>query len=116
MLKRLWLDDGGAVLTAELILLLVLLVMGIGVGLVMLRDAMVIELASVASAITNMNTSFDFGNLMWTSPDALGGEIKGVGMSSWDDTNTWGDSFDLQNGSLVQEVYGVDLETVVFER
>ena len=39
MLKRLWLDEGGAVLSTELILLLVITVIGMVVGLTALRDA-----------------------------------------------------------------------------
>ena len=51
MLKRLWRDEGGAILTTELILIMVLTVIGMIVGLTALRDAVDYQLADLAAAI-----------------------------------------------------------------
>lgn len=71
MLKRLWLDEGGAVLTTELILLICVLIIGIGAGLVVLRDAVIAELAYVGQAIVGIDASYCFPGVQYT--DATGG-------------------------------------------
>jgi Flp pilus assembly pilin Flp len=60
MLKRLWTDEGGAILSAELILIMTILVIGLIVGLKTLQDAVVTELADVAQAIGALNQSYSF--------------------------------------------------------
>jgi hypothetical protein len=66
-MKRLWSDESGAVLSVELILLLVLVVFGIGVGLTVLRDAVLVKLCDVANAIGALDTSYAFYGLTYTS-------------------------------------------------
>jgi hypothetical protein len=63
MLKNLWLDEGGALLSVELILLMVITVIGISVGLVVLRDAVVSELQIVASAVNSIDPGYAWGSL-----------------------------------------------------
>ena len=57
MMKRIWNDESG-VLTFEWILLITLLVIGIVGGLAAVRDAYIIELSSVADAITSLDTGY----------------------------------------------------------
>ena len=58
MFKKLWADEGGAILSAELILIMTILVIGLIVGLKTLQDAVVTELADVAGAIGALNQSY----------------------------------------------------------
>jgi len=60
MLRRLWADEGGAILSAELILIMTLLVIGMIVGLKALQSAIVTKLGDVVAAIASLNTSFSF--------------------------------------------------------
>ena len=67
MLKSLWLDEGGAVLSLELVLLLVILVIGATVGMVILRDAVVCTYQRVASAVDSIDPGFG-----WTGLEYVG--------------------------------------------
>jgi Flp pilus assembly pilin Flp len=60
MLKNFWNDEVGAVVSAELVLVLTILVIGMVVGLSAVRDAVVSELADVAQAIANVNQSYSY--------------------------------------------------------
>ena len=66
MLKNLWLDEGGAVLSFELMLLLVIVVIGVSVGMVILRDAVVSEFQCVAAAINTLNPGYMIADLQYT--------------------------------------------------
>ena len=66
MLKRLWLDEGGAILSAELCLIMVLLVIGMVVGLTALRDAVDFQLADIAGAIAALDPGYSFTGLKYT--------------------------------------------------
>ncbi len=58
MLKQLWNDESGAILSAELVLIMTILVIGMIVGLSELQDAVVNELNDVGEAIGSLNQSF----------------------------------------------------------
>lgn len=58
--KRLWGDESGFVVSADLILISTILVIGLLVGLVSLRDQIVQELGDVAVAVGNLNQSYSF--------------------------------------------------------
>jgi hypothetical protein len=60
MLFRLWNEETGAVVSAELLLVGTILVIGTVVGLKSVRDSVVTELADVAQAIGNVNQSFSY--------------------------------------------------------
>ena len=66
MLKRLWLDEGGAVLSVELILLIVITVIGVSVGMVVLRDAIVTEFQDLAAAVNSIDTGYAWRALQYT--------------------------------------------------
>ena len=82
MLKRLWLDEGGAILSAELLLLMVILVIGLSVGMVALRDAIVSQYGELALAIAGVDTSFGWSGLYYECAIA-GGFGDGDGSFAW---------------------------------
>lgn len=57
---RLWNEETGAIVSAEIILVASILVIGIVAGLKSLRDSVVTELGDVAQAIANINQSYSF--------------------------------------------------------
>ena len=58
MLKALWNDEAGVILSAELVLIGTILVLGMIVGLVELQCSIVAELSDLASAFGNLNQSY----------------------------------------------------------
>ena len=60
MLNKLWKDEAGAILSAELVLIMTILVIGMVVGLSELQDAVVNELNDVGEAIGSLNQSYFF--------------------------------------------------------
>ena len=58
MFLRLWKEDAGAIVSAEIMLVASILVVGVIAGLASLRDSVVTELADVAQALANVNQSF----------------------------------------------------------
>jgi hypothetical protein len=65
MLKGLWLDEGGAILSFEFMLLLVIVVIGISIGMVILRDAIVTEFQLVAAAVNSLDPGYGWGPLTY---------------------------------------------------
>ena len=55
MLKRLWSEETGAIVSAEIMLVMTILVIGVIVGLKSVRDSVVTELADVAQALGNID-------------------------------------------------------------
>jgi hypothetical protein len=60
MLMKLWNDEVGAIVSAEIVLVATILVIGMIVGLKSVRDAVVTELADVAQAIANIDQSYSY--------------------------------------------------------
>ncbi|MCA9035025.1 MAG: hypothetical protein KDA91_07845 [Planctomycetaceae bacterium] len=58
MLKSLWNDEAGVILSAELVLIGTILVLGMIVGLVELQCAVVAELSDLSSAFGNFSQSY----------------------------------------------------------
>lgn len=58
LFKRFWNDEQGFVASADLILISVIVVLGMIVGLAMLRDEVVQELGDLATAIGQLNQSY----------------------------------------------------------
>ena len=54
---RLWKEEAGAIVSAEIMLVMTILVLGVVVGLKSVRDSVVTELADVAQAIANVDQS-----------------------------------------------------------
>jgi hypothetical protein len=59
-LKRLWNDEAGFIISAELVLVATVLVIGMIVGLVSLRNQVVQELVDVGQAIGSISQSFAY--------------------------------------------------------
>ena len=63
MLKRLWNEEVGAIVSAEIMLVATILVIGAIVGLKSVRDSVVTELADVAQALGNVNQSYSYSGV-----------------------------------------------------
>ena len=59
MLKTLWNDEAGVILSAELVLVSTILVLGLIVGLVELQCSIVAELSDLSSAFGNFSQSYE---------------------------------------------------------
>ncbi|MBL8829844.1 MAG: hypothetical protein JNM18_22890 [Planctomycetaceae bacterium] len=68
-LNRLWNEQDGAIVSAEIMLVGTLLVIGVIVGLKSVRDSVVTELADIAQALDNTSQSYWYGG----SQNAYGG-------------------------------------------
>lgn len=63
MLKNFWNDEAGVIVSAEIVLVLTILVIAMVVGLTAVRDAVTTELADVAQAIANVDQSYSYGGI-----------------------------------------------------
>jgi Flp pilus assembly pilin Flp len=61
LLKKLWNDDCGALISMEFLFVAVILVIGIIVGLTAVRNAVNAELTALADAILALNVGFSIG-------------------------------------------------------
>ena len=61
--QRLWHDEAGFVVSTELVLISTITVIGLIVGLTTVRDVVVIELADVADAISEIDQSYSYGQI-----------------------------------------------------
>ena len=59
MIKSLWNDEAGVILSAELVLIATILVLGMIVGLVELQTAVVTELGDLATSFGKLDQSFN---------------------------------------------------------
>ncbi len=75
MLKTLWNDEAGFIISAELVLVATLLVIGLIVGLSEVQHAVVSELNDVADAIGELNQAYSFSGF---SKCDNGGRIHAV--------------------------------------
>ena len=72
MLKKLLNDENGFVVSAELILVSTITVLGLVVGLAEIRQAVAQELEDVATAIGSVNQSYSFTGLRTCKAQASG--------------------------------------------
>ncbi len=63
MMQKLWKDDCGAVLAIEFILFASIVLFGLIVGFVGLRNAVVAELSAVSDAIVDLSVCFSYSGL-----------------------------------------------------
>ena len=75
LLNQLWQDDAGAVLAIEFILFVVILLFGLIVGLVALRNAIVAELSGVADAVADLSICFSFSGLTNCESSVCGSQV-----------------------------------------
>lgn len=86
MLKRLWNDDAGFVVSFELVLVATVLVIGLTVGLVSVRNAMHSELVELARAIANIDQGYNYCGLTGCCASSAGSGV--VDTDGVIDTNT----------------------------
>jgi Flp pilus assembly pilin Flp len=60
MFRRLWHDEHGAVGSAELVLIMTIMAVGVLVGMKSFRDAAVTEFADMAQALANLDQSYSY--------------------------------------------------------
>src|SRR3974390_2700051 len=60
IIAKLWNDEGGALISVEWVFVATILVLGVTVGLVAVRNAVNSELAEAANAFSALNQSYSF--------------------------------------------------------
>lgn len=75
LVNRLWSDDAGFVVSSELVLIATVLVIGLLVGMVTIRDQLVQELGDVADAIANVNQSYSFSAVTGHHSSTAGSDL-----------------------------------------
>lgn len=83
VLRRLWNDEAGFVISTELTMVASVLVVGVMAGAVTMRDQLVQEMADTAMAISSFNQSFSFSAVTACGVSTAGGQFK--------DENLFGD-------------------------
>jgi hypothetical protein len=78
MLKTLWNDEAGVILSAELVLIGTILVLGMIVGLVELQHSIVGELSDLASAFGNLDQSYSVSGLGSVKPGGFKARVYGA--------------------------------------
>ncbi len=78
-MMKLWNDEAGFIVSAELVLIATILVLGMIVGLVSVRDQVVQELGDIALAIGFINQSYSFSGITGHTSSTTG---------SWMDDST----------------------------
>ena len=63
MFGRLWNDEHGVVGSAEMVLIMTIMTIGVVVGMKSFRDAAVTEFADLAQALANLDQSYSFSAL-----------------------------------------------------
>ncbi len=84
LITRFWQDDIGFIISMELILIASIVVIGILMGLVSVRDGMVSEMSDVAGSIQDMNQTYYYRGVTGHSSRTAG--------SSWLDRRDWCDT------------------------
>jgi hypothetical protein len=72
MMKKLWNDEVGAIISAELVLVMTIVGIGMITGLASVRDAVIEELADVGAAIGSVDQSYSVGNVVAHSAATAG--------------------------------------------
>ena len=62
--RRLWSDETGGINSAELMLIMTILCVGMLVGIKSMRDATVTEFADMAQALSDLNQSYSFPGIV----------------------------------------------------
>ena len=75
-MKKFWSDEAGFIVSAELVLIATILVLGMIVGLVSVRDQVVQELGDVALAIGQINQSYSFSGITGHTSSTEGSQLR----------------------------------------
>jgi len=98
MLRTLWKDEAGFVISSELLLIVTIMVIGLIVGMVAVRDAVVQELADVAAAIGALDQSYQYNGV--TNTCSAAGTHGGQMVDDADEC----DQEPIQTGSSVDTI------------
>lgn len=91
MLKQLWKDEAGFVVSAELVLVATILVIGMIAGLSEVQHAVVQELNDVGEAIGSLNQSYYYSGFR--------SEKQAGGLKAFSSGSSFGDYFDHCDGN-----------------
>lgn len=69
-------DERGFIISIELVLIATIVVIGLIAGLTALRDAIVSELADVASAVQDLNQSYSYSGVASNSAATVGADFS----------------------------------------
>ena len=84
MLRNFWNDENGFIVSAELVLIATIAVIGLIVGMVEVQFALVGELNDVSDAIGSLNQSFSFTGFHGFKSAGFGGAFGGFGgVKAW---------------------------------
>ena len=83
--KKFWNDDSGVVVSAELVLILTIAVLGVVVGLAEFRTAVVAEFGDLSAAFSHLNQSYGYAGLHGCWNPCAGGWRSWVAGSSFVD-------------------------------
>jgi hypothetical protein len=75
LIRELWQDDLGFIISAELVLVATILVLGMIVGLVTIRDQVTQELGDVAAAFSQLVQSYSFSGVTGHTSQTAGSEF-----------------------------------------
>jgi hypothetical protein len=106
-MMKLWNDEAGFIVSAELVLIATILVLGMIVGLVSVRDQVVQELGDVALAFGRFNQSYSFSAITGHTSSTSGGVFEDTG----DVCDTGGDPLDLPAVCISVQETGYTSET-----
>jgi hypothetical protein len=99
--EKLWGDESGFIVSTDLILISSILVIGLLVGLVSVRDQIVQELGDVAVAVGNLNQSYSFAAHPVTFVSHGATYTFTVAGSNFTDTTDIGETGSLENNTGV---------------
>lgn len=94
LLRDLWRDECGFILSTELLMIATIVVVGLMAGFVVLRDAALGELADVAGAVGGLNQSYCYPGVWYSGVAHACGVAFTSGGSFWDRS----DACDRQHG------------------
>lgn len=76
VINRLWTEQTGAIVSAEIMLAATILVLGVIVGLKSVRDSVATELADVGQAFSTINQSYCYSGTSGHAASSGGGEYQ----------------------------------------
>jgi len=109
-LQHLWNEETGAIISAEIVLIMTILVIGVIVGLKSVRDSVVSELADVAQAIANLDQSYSFSGVCGHAAFTAGSQF--VDLPDFCDQS--GDNNNAQHSKCVNVCVGAMSEQPCF--
>jgi len=66
LMRQLWQDEAGVIVSSEIILIMLLLVFGLIAGMVSLRDGVAQELGDTSLMVNSLNQSYEFAGHTFT--------------------------------------------------